>query len=71
LFLVIEIGVPSVMPQPKPRGDEKKKFCFHFLVAVPNLIDQATFFVAGAIVFRLVTTLEAYLRTSGESNHHR
>ena len=29
------------------------------------------FFVAGAIVFRLVTTLEAYLRTSGESNHHR
>ena len=29
------------------------------------------FFVAGAIVFRLVTTLEASLRTSGESNHHR
>ena len=28
-------------------------------------------FVAGAIVFRLVTTLEAYLRTSGELNHHR
>ena len=26
--------------------------------------------MAGAIVFRLVTTLEAYLRTSGESNHH-
>ena len=29
------------------------------------------FFLAGAIVFRLVTTLEAYLRTSGELNHHR
>ena len=28
------------------------------------------FFVAGAIVFRLVITLEAYLRTSRKSNHH-
>ena len=38
-----------------------------------SLLDvfKQLFFVAGAIVFRLVTTLEAYLRTSGESNHHR
>ena len=34
-------------------------------------LKEVCFFVAGAIVFRLVTTLEAYLRTSGESNHHR
>ena len=41
------------------------------LVAVENLAPPHTFFVAGAIVFRLVTTLEAYLRTSGESNHYQ
>ena len=39
--------------------------------AIYQLFSTAFFFVAGAIVFRLVTTLETYLRTSGESNHHR
>ena len=37
------------------------------LVRESTELANCQFFVAGAIVFRLVTTLEAYLRTSGES----